>query len=130
MREDQHRFLLLLPRVPARLTVEQTAWVLNCQPHDVPVLVAARLLKPLGNPPLNGVKFFCASEILGLAQDRTWFGKMSNALYQHWRTKNGRRRNAARRPAEGEGSPAPPLQSGELPLFHSRRAVFRPETKG
>jgi hypothetical protein len=25
--------------------------VLNCQPHDVPILVAARLLKPLGNPP-------------------------------------------------------------------------------
>ena len=33
-----------------RLTSEQVAWVLNCQPHDVPVLVMGRLLKPLGNP--------------------------------------------------------------------------------
>lgn len=34
----------------ARLTAEQVAWVLNCQAHGVPVLVGARLLKPLGNP--------------------------------------------------------------------------------
>ena len=26
------------------------AWVLTCQPHDVPILVAAYRLKPLGNP--------------------------------------------------------------------------------
>ncbi|MGA3267565.1 MAG: hypothetical protein ABSE16_12160 [Verrucomicrobiota bacterium] len=25
---------------PARLTAEQTAWVLNCQKHYVPILVA------------------------------------------------------------------------------------------
>jgi hypothetical protein len=33
--------------VSARLTAEQAAWVLNCQPHDVPVLVAAWLLNPM-----------------------------------------------------------------------------------
>ena len=70
MREDQHRFLALLGRLPARLTAEQTEWVLNCQPHDVPILVAARLLKPLGNPPPNSVKFFAALEVLELAKDR------------------------------------------------------------
>jgi hypothetical protein len=48
-------------RLPARLTVEQVAWVLNCQPHDVPILVAARLLKPLGSPPPNSVKFLKGS---------------------------------------------------------------------
>ena len=47
MREDQHRFLTLLGQLPARLTAEQAAWVLNCQAHDVPILVATRLLKPL-----------------------------------------------------------------------------------
>ena len=47
MSEDQHRFLTLLGASPARLTAEQVTWVLNCQPHDMPVLVAARLLKPL-----------------------------------------------------------------------------------
>lgn len=50
--------------IPARLTSEQAAWGLNCQPHDVPILVAVRLLKPLGNPAQNGIKFFAASELL------------------------------------------------------------------
>ena len=64
MKEEQHRFLILHGQLPARLTVEQAAWVLNCQTHDIPILVAARLLKPLGNPPPNGVKFFAASDVL------------------------------------------------------------------
>ncbi len=38
---------MLLGQLPARLTAEQAAWVLNCQVHDIPALVAAKLLKPL-----------------------------------------------------------------------------------
>src|SRR5437868_9145319 len=63
MRDDQHRFLTLLGQLPARLTAEQAAWVLNCQQHDVPILVASRLLKPLGNPPPNGIKFFATVDV-------------------------------------------------------------------
>jgi hypothetical protein len=98
MKEQQQQFLRLLGQVPARLTAEQTAWVLNCQPHDVPILVAARLLKPLGTPPPNGVKFFAAKEVLAQAQDRTWLAKVTNALNQHWQKKN-----SARRESEGSG---------------------------
>jgi hypothetical protein len=47
---------MLLGQLPARLTAEQAAWVLNCQPHDVLLLMMARLLKPLGNPTPNRVK--------------------------------------------------------------------------
>ncbi len=68
--------------------MEQTAWVLNCQPHDVPVLVMARLLKPLGNPQPNGVKHFATPEILELTKDRTWLAKVTNAVSLHWRRKN------------------------------------------
>jgi hypothetical protein len=92
MREDQHRFLTLLGQLPARLTAEQTAWVLNCQPHDVPILVAARLLKPLGNPPPNSVKYFAALEVIELGKDRTWLAKVTNALNQHWQKKNAAKR--------------------------------------
>ena len=88
MKEEQYRFLSLLGQVPARLTAEQAAWVLNCQPHDVPILVAARLLKPLGNPPPNSVKYFAASELLEQVKDRTWLAKITNALNQHWQKKN------------------------------------------
>jgi hypothetical protein len=54
MRDDLHQFLMLHGQLPARLTAEQAAWLLNCQVHDIPALVAAKLIKPLGNPPQNG----------------------------------------------------------------------------
>ena len=92
MREDQHRFLTLLGQLPARLTAEQAAWVLNCQAHDVPILVGARLLKPLGNPPPNSVKYFAALEVIEQGKDRTWLAKVTNALNQHWQKKNAAKR--------------------------------------
>jgi len=93
MREEQHQFLRLLNRLPARLTAEQAAWVLNCQPHDVPALVAAKLLKPLGNPPANGVKFFATADVLEASQDRNWLVRMSATIYQHWHRKNARQKD-------------------------------------
>ncbi len=92
MRDDQHRFLNILGQLPARLTVEQAAWVLNCQAHDVPILVAARLLKPLGNPQPNSVKYFATSELLELTRDRAWLSKATSALCNHWRKKNEQRK--------------------------------------
>ena len=94
MKEEQNHFLRVLGQLPARLTAQQVAWVLNCQAHDVPVLVAARLLKPLGNPPPNSVKFFAALEVLEQANDRGWLAKMTNALNQHWQRKNAAKRNS------------------------------------
>ncbi len=109
MREDQHRFLSLLGQLPARLTAEQVAWVLNCQPHDVPILVAARLLKPLGNPPPNSVKFFAALELLEQVKDRVWLAKVTNAINQHWQ-----RRNAAKRNGQANGSQNEHVSAGRL----------------
>ena len=91
MRDDQHKFLLLLGQLPARLTAEQAAWVLNCQTHDLPALVAAKLIKPLGNPPANGIKFFATAELLENSKDRNWLVRMSATIYQHWHKKNARK---------------------------------------
>src|SRR6478736_10071624 len=102
MKEEQHQFLRLMGQPPARMTAEQVAWAINCQPHDVPMLVAARLLKPLGNPPPNSVKFFAASEVLELAKDRAWLAKVTNAINQHWQRKNAAKCN-------GKAPPTPPL---------------------
>ena len=88
MKDDQFRFMSLLGQLPARLSVEQIAWVLNCQPHDVPVLIASRLLKPLGNPAPNSIKFFATSEVLELAKDRSWLVKVTATINQHWQKKN------------------------------------------
>jgi hypothetical protein len=62
--------------------------VLNCQTHDVPILVGARLLKPLGNPQKNGTKFFATAELLELMKDRAWLDKVTNAINQHWQRNN------------------------------------------
>jgi hypothetical protein len=93
MREEQQQFLRLLNQLPARLTAEQAAWVLNCQPHDVPILVATRLLKPLGNPPPNGIKFYATSDLLECAKDRAWLAKMTHTISQHWQKRNTRQKN-------------------------------------
>lgn len=90
MRDDQHRFLSLLGQVPARLTAEQTAWLLNCQSHDVPVLVTAGLLKPLGNPQPNAVKYFAATEIIAVSKNPVWLSKLTVTLGLHWQKKNRR----------------------------------------
>jgi len=88
MKEEQHQFLRLLGHLPARLTVEQAAWVLNCQPHDVPILIATRLLKPLGNPAPNSIKFFATSDVLESAKDRAWLTKVTATINQHWHKMN------------------------------------------
>ena len=59
----------------------------------MPILVAARLLKPLGNPPANSVKFYAALELLELVKDRTWLAKVTNALNLHWQRKNTAKKN-------------------------------------
>jgi hypothetical protein len=92
MSDDQHRFLVLLGQLPARLTAEQAAWVLNCQPHDVAILVMAKLLKPLGSPAQNSVKYFSTAEMLELSKDRTWLAKLTNAIGQYWKEKNRKRK--------------------------------------
>jgi hypothetical protein len=63
-------------------------------PHDIPVLMAARLFKPLGNPQQNSAKYFAAIEIQELAKDRAWLARTANAFNQRWQRKNGAKKNA------------------------------------
>ena len=91
MREDQHQFLALVGQPPARLSVEQAAWMLGCQIHDMPILISSKLLKPLGNPAPNAIKFFATADILELLKDRSWLAKMTNTIGQHWQKKNARK---------------------------------------
>ena len=91
MDEKQHRFLLLSGQLPARLTVEQVAWLLNCPPHAIAAVIAAGLLQPLGSPPTNGIKFFCTAEVQELIKDRSWLAKITNAIIQHTEDHNDRK---------------------------------------
>jgi hypothetical protein len=93
MKEEQSRFLSLLGQLPVRLTAEQAGWVLNCQVHDIPALVNARLLKPLGNPAQNSTKYFATADLLEIAKDKSWLIKATNAISQHWQHQNSRKRS-------------------------------------
>ena len=107
MKEEQHQFLARLGRPPARLTAEQTAWVLNCQAHDIPVLVGTRLLKPLGNPPANGIKFFATADVLESIQDRAWLTKVTATIYAHWHRQNAARKQRTGLPPGSNGNATP-----------------------
>jgi len=108
---DKQCVILALQRLPARLDAEQASWVLGCQKHDITVLVSTRLLKPLGNPPANGIKYFASSDILELMDDRCWLAKMTNTITQHWFKRNaaqkGHVRAGRRNGAAGSNSSAP-----------------------
>ena len=88
MSTEQQLFFSFWPEPPARLNVDQTAWALNFQAHDIPVLVAAKLLKPLGHPPANGAKMFFTDEVLALKKDRAWLAKATDTIHKHWQEKN------------------------------------------
>ena len=108
MRDEQHRFLSLLGQVPARLTAEETAWILGCQPHDVPILTSSRLLRPIGNPQSNAIKYYCTAEVLELVKNRSWLAKATNTVSQHWQNKNARKK----------GHHANGAQNGLSPVLH------------
>lgn len=122
MKDEQRHFLSLLGRAPARLTTEQAAWFLNCEIHDIPVLVADRLLKPLGNPLPNSHKFFAAAELVELGGDRDWLSRATQSLQRYWQRKNARKTRCCpiRPRSKVEVLPLPSdlhaLQNGRQPL--------------
>ena len=109
MDSEQKQFLCLT-KPPARLNPEQAAWYLGFRLHDIPILVSAGLLKPLGSPPPNGVKHFAASVVDELRQDAKWLARASDAIHRHWQFKNARK---------GKGNPLPsPLPASNNNLNH------------
>lgn len=92
MNSDRYQFISL-SRMPGRLNTEETAWYLGFSAHDIPVLIAHRLLKPLGNPPQNGGRYFAASDVEHLRTDTKWLDKASAILVKHWKMKNDSRKS-------------------------------------
>ena len=83
--------------VPARLDATQTAWFLGFEPHEIPILSAASLLKPLGHPPRNGTKFFATEMLEQLRRDEKWLARASDAIASYWRERNARKQKTGGR---------------------------------
>jgi hypothetical protein len=67
-------------RLPARLGAEETAALLGFQLHDLPILMRAKLLRPLGKPAPNAPKFFATVEVLKAAEDWDWLDKATKTI--------------------------------------------------
>ena len=63
MNDYELRACPLFDQLPARLEVKAVAILLAFSASDIPVLIAAGLLKPLGKPAPNAPKFFSRVEI-------------------------------------------------------------------
>jgi hypothetical protein len=83
--------LLNCHRLPGRLNTSEVAVLLGFQEHDVPVLIAAKLLTPLGKPAPNAPKYFAAVDILSATQDRDWLSQATRLLSRYWSEKNTRK---------------------------------------
>ena len=90
MNEDLER-LLNLRNPPQRLPAEEAATRLGFSAHEIPILVARGLLKPLGHPAPNGPKFFLTAALDDLRRDEKWHNKAADALQEYWRDKNARK---------------------------------------
>jgi hypothetical protein len=73
---------------PGKVTAEEASWHLGFLTHEIPMLMAAGLLPPLGEPPDNGVKFFSTKELDKLNQDMAWQAKACDAVVKYWKDRN------------------------------------------
>ena len=89
---DEKLAVLNCRRLPGRLNSSETALLLGVQDHDIPVLVAAGLIKPLGRPASNAPKYFASVEIVARTESPSWLSDATRTLAKHWMTKNRRKR--------------------------------------
>ena len=91
MNQERREFLSVARILPGRLDAQEAAWLLGFAVHDLPVLIKTGLLKPLGHPPPNCLKYFATEALLSLRADPRWLAKASDAIVRHWQQKNSRR---------------------------------------
>jgi hypothetical protein len=93
MNADLLREFSSLEKSPVCLTKEMVAKALGIATHNIPPLVQAGLLKPLGRPGRYCVKYFSRQALAENMADEEWLGKVVNAINRHWHGKNARRRS-------------------------------------
>ena len=73
------------------MTKEKVAEALDIATHNIPVLMRAGLLKPLGHPGRYCVKHFSRDTLAEKFANPEWLDKVAAAIHRHWRIKNARR---------------------------------------
>jgi len=109
MNPDSSLEIQSLDEYGAFMTKEKVAKALDVGVHNIPVLVRAGLLKPLGHPQRYCVKKFSRDELARNLADKTWLEEAAKALHRHWRIKNARKKakQSGNGAAQANGSPVP-----------------------
>jgi len=84
--------LQAMGKYPVFLTKEKVAEALGVATHNIPPLVRAGLLKPLGHPGRYCVKHFSRDDLAAKLTNQEWLDKVMAAIHRHWRNKNARKR--------------------------------------
>ena len=88
---------------PARLNAHEAAWYLGFKRHEVPMLVAAGLLIPLGRRARNRPKFFATESLEQLRRDEKWLARATDAIASYWRRRNARKKIGKKLDTNGKG---------------------------
>lgn len=83
--------ILNVRRLPARLSREETAFLLRVEPQDIPILIGAKIIRPLGDPAKNRVKWFATISVLRLMEDEKALCRLTQTLHEFWDEKNSKR---------------------------------------
>ncbi len=83
-------FILTVRRMPFRLSMQQTADILQFRDKDaIGILVAKGMLKPLGNPAKGAPLWFATLVILKLGENVNWLDKATRIVKGYVKEKNG-----------------------------------------
>ena len=96
MSPEQEQFLKL-PNKQGILLSEEAAWLIGVKVHNIPVLIRAKLLRPLGRPGPSSIKYCATVEVDRLIADVAWLARVIDAIYRHWRNKNAKKRKKSAR---------------------------------
>ena len=111
MNQEREQFLNL-KNLPARMKADEAAWYLGFSAHEIPILISDGLLKPLGRPPANGVKYFSTVSLDEMRRDVKWLGRASDCVVQYWKTRNEKK--TAHREVTHDAPRAEPLTPSAL----------------
>jgi len=86
--DPERRDFLNLRSPPGRITVPEAAYKLGFEPDHVFILINAKMLKPLGDPPSGAMKYFLWSEIEELKNNKRWMAKATEFVRLKIKDKN------------------------------------------
>jgi|SRR5438876_12417063 len=88
---NPEKTILKLPRLPARLSIEEASEVLGFGTHEISILVRKKMIPVLGRPLApNSRRWFASKVVLQLANDEDWLDKATRTVSRYWKERGAR----------------------------------------